>query len=95
MFPIALKQKTEKQIFNLLPLNVAEPARPGNAKTEQQIADSDTVSTYQVSSVQLVTNKKLEAFCGSSIWSHKCDGLSYALLIASSFLLVTNCTEVT
>ena len=25
-------------------------------------ADSDTVSTYQVSSVQLVTNKKLEAF---------------------------------
>ena len=24
-------------------------------------ADSDTVSTYQVSSVQLVTNKKLEA----------------------------------
>ena len=24
--------------------------------------DSDTVSTYQVSSVQLVTNKKLEAF---------------------------------
>ena len=27
-----------------------------------QTADSDTVSTYQVSSVQLVTNKKLEAF---------------------------------
>ena len=25
-------------------------------------ADSDTVSTYQVSSVQLVTDKKLEAF---------------------------------
>ena len=25
-------------------------------------SDSDTVSTYQVSSVQLVTNKKLEAF---------------------------------
>ena len=25
-------------------------------------ADSDTVLTYQVSSVQLVTNKKLEAF---------------------------------
>ena len=24
--------------------------------------DSDTVSTYQVSSVQLVTNRKLEAF---------------------------------
>ena len=37
MFPIALKQKTEKQIFNLHPLNVAEPARPGNAKTEQQM----------------------------------------------------------
>ena len=29
-----------------------------NCKT----ADSDTVSTYQVSSVQLVTDKKLEAF---------------------------------
>ena len=27
-----------------------------------KIADSDTVSTYQVSSVQLVTDKKLEAF---------------------------------
>ena len=27
------------------------------------------------------------------IWSHKCDGLSYTLLKASSFLLVTNCTE--
>ena len=26
-------------------------------------ADSDTVSTYQVSSVHLVTDKKLEAFC--------------------------------
>ena len=26
------------------------------------LADSDTVSTYQVSSVQLVTNKKLKAF---------------------------------
>ena len=25
-------------------------------------ADTDTVSTYQVSSVQLVTDKKLEAF---------------------------------
>ena len=28
----------------------------------KQTADSDTVSTYRVSSVQLVTNKKLEAF---------------------------------
>ena len=27
-----------------------------------QTADSDTVSTYQVSLVQLVTDKKLEAF---------------------------------
>ena len=44
-------------------------------------ADSDTVSTYQVSSVQLVTDK--------------CGGLSYALLKASSFLSVTNCTEET
>ena len=37
MFPIALKPKTERQIFNLHPLNVAEPARPGNAKTEQHM----------------------------------------------------------
>ena len=50
-------------------------------------ADSDTVSTYQVSSVQLVTDKKLEAFNKA--------GLSYALLKASSFLSVTNCTEET
>ena len=28
----------------------------------EQTEDSDTVLTYQVSSVQLVTNKKLEAF---------------------------------
>ena len=28
----------------------------------EQTADSDIVSTYQVSSVQLVTDKKLEAF---------------------------------
>ena len=31
-------------------------------KFSDQTADSDTVSTYQVSSVQLVTDKKLEAF---------------------------------
>ena len=37
MFPISLKQKTEKQIFNLYLLNVSEPARSGNAKTGQQI----------------------------------------------------------
>ena len=30
--------------------------------THSKTADSDTVSTYQVSSVQLVTGKKLEAF---------------------------------
>ena len=28
----------------------------------RKTADSDTVSTYQISSVQLVTDKKLEAF---------------------------------
>ena len=28
----------------------------------EQIADRDTISTYQVSSVQLATDKKLEAF---------------------------------
>ena len=32
---------------------------------------------------------------GPSIRSHKCDGLSYALLKASSFLLITNFTEKT
>ena len=37
MFPIALKQKTEKQIFNLHPLNVTEPTQAANAKTEQQM----------------------------------------------------------
>ena len=37
MLPIALKQKTERQIFNLHLRNVAEPARPGNAKTGQQM----------------------------------------------------------
>ena len=37
MFPTALKQKTENQIFNLHSLNVAEPARPGDVKTEQQM----------------------------------------------------------
>ena len=55
-------------------------------------ADSDTVSTYQVSSVQLVTDKKLEAINKAY---RKCGGLSYALLKASSFLSVTNCTEET
>ena len=34
----------------------------GTKKNLSKAADSDTVSTYQVSSVQLVTDKKLEAF---------------------------------
>ena len=37
---------------------VMQEASDAHSKT----ADSDTVSTYQVSSVQLVTDKKLEAF---------------------------------
>ena len=40
-----------------------------NSKTNDchsKTADSDTVSTYQVSSVQLVTDKKLEAFNNGS-----------------------------
>ena len=37
---------------------VMQEASDAHCKT----ADSDTVSTYQVSSVQLVTDKKLEAF---------------------------------
>ena len=39
-------------------LIVMQEASDAHSKT----ADSDTVSTYQVSSVQLVTDKKLEAF---------------------------------
>ena len=35
---------------------------PYNTIELSKTADSDTVSTYQVSSVQLVTDKKLEAF---------------------------------
>ena len=46
-------------IFNALCLKI----HINHSKT----ADSDTVSTYQVSSVQLVTDKKLEAFNRSSI----------------------------
>ena len=38
--------------------NKMQEASDAHSKT----ADSDTVSTYQVSSVQLVTDKKLEAF---------------------------------
>ena len=41
-----------------LPCIVMQEASDALSKT----ADSDTVSTYQVSSVQLVTDKKLEAF---------------------------------
>ena len=33
-----------------------------NIWKQSETTDSDTVSTYQVSSVQLVTDKKLEAF---------------------------------
>ena len=40
------------------PCIVMQEASDAHSKT----ADSDTVSTYQVSSVQLVTDKKLEAF---------------------------------
>ena len=39
---------------------VMQEASRGDAHSKT--ADSDTVSTYQVSSVQLVTDKKLEAF---------------------------------
>ena len=43
---------------NVLLCIVMQEASDALSKT----ADSDTVSTYQVSSVQLVTDKKLEAF---------------------------------
>ena len=39
-------------------------------------ADSDTVSTYQVSSVQLVTDKKLEAF--NKAWFYLFIGCSFS-----------------
>ena len=38
------------------------PKKRRFCKNDPNTADSDTVSTYQVSSVQLVTDKKLEAF---------------------------------
>ena len=42
----------------IMSILVMQEASDAHNKT----ADSDTVSTYQVSSVQLVTDKKLEAF---------------------------------
>ena len=47
-----------KFILKVKLLIVMQEASDAHSKT----ADSDTVSTYQVSSVQLVTDKKLEAF---------------------------------
>ena len=47
-----------KQVKNYYKCIVMQEASDALSKT----ADSDTVSTYQVSSVQLVTEKKLEAF---------------------------------
>ena len=47
---LAVINQTNKNI-------VMQEASDAHSKT----ADSDTVSTYQVSSVQLVTDKKLEA----------------------------------
>ena len=47
-------QREEKKAYCI----VMQEASDAHSKT----ADSDTVSTYQVSSVQLVTDKKLEAF---------------------------------
>ena len=51
-------QVTISVIVKQNPLIVMQEASDALSKT----ADSDTVSTYQVSSVQLVTDKKLEAF---------------------------------
>ena len=45
-------------VISLVNKIVMQEASDAHSKT----ADSDTVSTYQVSSVQLVTDKKLEAF---------------------------------
>ena len=51
---VKMRAAIEKEIA----LRVMQEASDALSKT----ADSDTVSTYQVSSVQLVTDKKLEAF---------------------------------
>ena len=57
-------------------------------------ADSDTVSTYRVSSVQLVIDKKLEVFIKHSLDRHPCgtytrstvvDGLSVLAPLISGF----------
>ena len=49
---------TDRKPNQYLTCIVMQEASDAHSKT----ADSDTVSTYQVSSVQLVTDKKLEAF---------------------------------
>ena len=53
---VKMRAVIEKEIA--LTCIVMQEASDAHSKT----ADSDTVSTYQVSSVQLVTDKKLEAF---------------------------------
>ena len=63
---------------------VMQEASDAHSKT----ADSDTVSTYQVSSVQLVTDKKLEAFNNRSKQCHligrnSVTVCSFAMCIAS------------
>ena len=64
IFELFFLQKYDSDCNNLHITNrcliciVMQEASGAHGKT----ADSDTVSTYQVSSVQLVTDEKLEAF---------------------------------
>ena len=59
LFFLKMMSLHEKPVnLNGLTCIVMQEASDAHSKT----ADSDTVSTYQVSSVQLVTDKKLEAF---------------------------------
>ena len=57
-FSFLLQKRNKRHLKNINYCIVMQEASDAHSKT----ADSDTVSTYQVSSVQLVTNKKLEAF---------------------------------
>ena len=61
----------------------------------QQTADSDTVFTYQVSSMQLVSFGKSLQYGKYALLMLRYSCLSYALFKASSYLSVTNCTEET
>ena len=59
---IEIFKKTHSKMKSLKILNRSLVQSNNIGDAHSKTADSDTVSTYQVSSVQLVTDKKLEAF---------------------------------